>query len=96
MPNFEEKQKVVDDIKQKIEGSSGIIIADYRGLTVSQVTNLRVELRQAGIEYRVLKNTMVQRAANEIGLTGLDTFLEGPTAVAFSTDPVAQIGRAHV
>ena len=89
MPNFEEKQKVVDDIKQKIEGSSGIIIADYRGLTVSQVTNLRVELRQAGIEYRVLKNTMVQRAANEIGLTGLDTFLEGPTAVAFSTDPVA-------
>ncbi|RJE48114.1 MULTISPECIES: 50S ribosomal protein L10 [unclassified Dehalobacter] len=89
MPNFEEKQKVVEDIKQKFEGASGVILADYRGLTVSQVTNLRVELRQAGIEYRVLKNTMVRRAADEIGITGLDEFLEGPTALAFSTDPVA-------
>ena len=89
MPNFEEKQKVVDDIKQKIEGSTGIILADYRGLTVSQVTNLRVELREAGIEYRVLKNTMVSRAADEIGLEGLESFLKGPTAVAFSLDPVA-------
>lgn len=88
MPNFEEKQKVVDDIRQKIEGSTGIIIADYRGLTVSQVTNLRVELREAGVEYRVLKNTMVSRAADEIGLQGLETFLKGPTAIAFSPDPV--------
>ncbi|MCG1024451.1 MAG: 50S ribosomal protein L10 [Dehalobacter sp. 4CP] len=89
MPNFEEKQKVVEDIKQKFEGANGVILADYRGLTVSQVTNLRVELRQAGIEYRVLKNTMVRRAADEIGITGLDEFLEGPTALAFSADPVA-------
>ncbi|NLI92007.1 MAG: 50S ribosomal protein L10 [Peptococcaceae bacterium] len=89
MPNFEEKQKVVEDIKQKFQGSSGVVLADYRGLTVSQVTNLRVELRQAGVEYRVLKNTMVRRAANEIGIEGLDEFLEGPTALAFSADPVA-------
>lgn len=89
MPNFDEKQKVVDDIKQKMEGSTGIILADYRGLTVSQDTNLRVELRQAGIEYRVLKNTMVRRAADEMGLEGLESFLKGPTAVAFSPDPVA-------
>lgn len=89
MPNFEEKQKVVDDIRQKMEGSTGIILADYRGLTVSQVTNLRVELRQAGIEYRVLKNTMVRRAADEIGIEGIESFLKGPTAIAFSPDPVA-------
>lgn len=89
MPNYEEKQKVVEDIKQKFQGSSGVILADYRGLTVSQVTNLRVELRQAGVEYRVLKNTMVRRAADEIGLEGLAPFLEGPTALAFSADPVA-------
>jgi len=88
MPNFEEKQKVVESIKQKFEGSKGIVLADYRGLTVSQVTGLRVELRKAGVEYRVLKNTMVRRAADEIGLEGLDTFLEGPTALAFSPDPV--------
>ncbi|UWG97908.1 50S ribosomal protein L10 [Dehalobacter sp. DCM] len=89
MPNFDEKQKVVEDIKQKFQGASGVVLADYRGLTVAQVTNLRVELRQAGVEYRVLKNTMVRRAADEMGIKGLDEFLEGPTALAFSADPVA-------
>lgn len=89
MPNYEEKQKVVEDIKQKFQGSTGVVLADYRGLTVSQVTNLRVQLREAGVEYRVLKNTMVSRAADEIGLEGLEPFLKGPTALAFSADPVA-------
>jgi len=89
MPNFDEKQKVVEDIKLKLQGATGVILADYRGLTVDQVTSLRVELRQAGIEYRVLKNTMVRRAADEIGLKGLEPFLEGPTALTFSKDPVS-------
>lgn len=89
MPNYEEKQKIVDEIKEKLQESSGVVLADYRGMTVSQVTKLRVELRQAGIEYRVLKNTMVRRAADEIGLQGLDPYLKGLTAVAFSADPVA-------
>lgn len=89
MPNLEEKQRIVEEIKGKLQNSTGVILADYRGLTVAQVTKLRVELRQAGVEYRVLKNTMVRRAANEMGIEGLDTFLEGPTAVAFSPDPVA-------
>lgn len=89
MPNYEEKQKVVDEIKLKFQGSKGVVLADFRGMTVAQATSLRVELRQAGVEYRVLKNTMVRRAADEIGLQGLQTYLEGPTAVAFSADPVA-------
>ncbi len=89
MAKYEEKQKVVEDIKQKFQGANGVVLADYRGLTVSQVTNLRVELRQAGVEYRVLKNTMVSRAAQEIGIEGLDEYLKGPTALAFSADPVA-------
>jgi len=88
MPNLEEKQKIVEEIKQKVQNSNGVILADYRGLTVSQVTSLRKELREAGVEYKVLKNTMVRRAAAEIGLQGLDQFLEGPTAIAFSADPV--------
>jgi len=88
MPNLEEKQKIVEEIKQKFQNSNGVILADYRGLTVSQVTSLRKELREAGVEYKVLKNTMVRRAAAEIGLQGLDQFLEGPTAIAFSADPV--------
>jgi len=89
MPNLEEKQKVVEEIKAKLQNSTGVVLADYRGLTVTEVTDLRVQLRNAGVEYRVLKNTMVRRAANELGIEGLDKYLEGPTAVAFSADPVA-------
>lgn len=89
MPNIEAKAQVVSEIKEKFQGSSGVVIADYRGITVAQATELRAQLRQAGVEYRVLKNTMVSRAANEVGIEGLDVYLEGPTAVAFSADPVA-------
>ena len=89
VPNLEEKSQVVAEIKEKLGKSSGVILADYRGLTVAQVTNLRVQLRQAGVGYKVFKNTMVRRAAKEAGIQGLDQYLEGPTAVAFSADPVA-------
>lgn len=89
MPNLEEKAQVVSEIRDRFGKSSGVVLADYRGLTVAQVTQLRAQLRQAGVEYRVLKNTLVKRAANEVGVQGLDPYLEGPTALAFSADPVA-------
>ncbi|MHB1653548.1 MAG: 50S ribosomal protein L10 [Desulfitobacteriaceae bacterium] len=89
MPNFEEKALVIAEIREKFERSAGVVLADYRGLTVAQVTKLRAQLRQAGVEYRVLKNTLVKRAASEVGVEGLDPYLEGPTALAFSADPVA-------
>jgi len=89
MPNKEEKALVVAEIKEKFQNASGVVLADYRGLTVAQVTQLRTQLRQAGVEYRVLKNSLVRRAASEIGVEGLDSYLKGPTALAFSTDPVA-------
>ncbi|AET65953.1 ribosomal protein L10 [Desulfosporosinus orientis DSM 765] len=89
MPNIEEKSLVVSEIKEKFQQSSGIVLADYRGLTVAQVTQLRSQLRKAGVEYRVLKNTLVRRAADELGVEGLDPYLKGPTALAFSADPVA-------
>ena len=89
MPNFEEKGLVVSEIKEKLQQASGVVLADYRGLTVAQATRLRAQLRQAGVEYRVMKNTLVRRAVNEIGLEGLDSYLNGPTAIAFGADPVA-------
>lgn len=89
MPDIEAKSQVVAEIKDKFEHSAGVVLADYRGLTVAEVTKLRVQLREAGVEYRVLKNTMVRRAAHEVGIEGLDSYLEGPTALAFSADPVA-------
>ncbi|HVJ47547.1 50S ribosomal protein L10 [Desulfitobacterium sp.] len=89
MPNFEAKAQVVTEIKKKFQGATGVVITNYRGITVAQATQLRAQLRQAGVEYHVLKNTLVRRAAHEVGIEGLDSFLEGPTAVAFSADPVA-------
>ncbi len=89
MLNIEEKGQMVSEIREKFQQASAIVLADYRGLTVAQATLLRVQMRQAGVEYRVMKNTLVQRAADELGLEGLDPYLKGPTALAFSADPVA-------
>jgi len=89
VPNIDEKAQIVAEIRSKFEQSKGIVLGDYRGLTVAEVTKLRAKLREAGVDYRVLKNTLVRRAAQEVGVQGLDPYLEGPTAVAFSADPVA-------
>ncbi|HHU32327.1 MAG TPA: 50S ribosomal protein L10 [Clostridia bacterium] len=89
MANKELKQQIVAEIKTKLENSSAAVLTDYRGLNVAQVTELRKRMREAGVEYKVLKNTMIRFAAHELGLEGLDPYLEGPTAVAFSADPVA-------
>jgi large subunit ribosomal protein L10 len=89
VPNFEEKSRIIAEIRANLEKSPGVVLADYRGLTVAEDTDLRTKLREAGVKYQVLKNTMVKRAADEAGLEGLTTYLEGPTAVAFGEDPVA-------
>lgn len=85
-----EKQATVAEIKEKLEKSKGTVLADYRGMSVADATKLRRTLREAGVEFRVLKNTMTRIAAQEAGIQGLDVYLEGPTAVAFGyTDVVA-------
>ncbi|HIQ62748.1 MAG: 50S ribosomal protein L10 [Christensenellales bacterium] len=88
--NFELKQQVVADIKAKFEKAGSVVIVDYRGINVEQVTELRKQFRGAGVEYVVLKNTLVKRALAELNIEGLDTILEGPSAFAFGyEDPVA-------
>jgi len=88
--NQEPKALVVAQIREKLAGAKAAVLVDYRGLTVEQDTELRRNMRQAGVEYKVLKNTLVRRAADELGLSQIDPFLNGPTAVAISaTDPVA-------
>jgi len=85
-----EKKATVAEIREKLEKAKGTVLADYRGLNVADATKLRCALREAGVEFRVLKNTMTRIAAQEAGIQGLDTYLEGPTAVAFGfTDLVA-------
>jgi large subunit ribosomal protein L10 len=86
----DEKALVVAEIKGKLSGSISAVLVDYRGLTVDEVTQLRKEFREKGVDYKVYKNTMTELAAKELGLDGLVPFLKGPTAIAFGAkDPVA-------
>ena len=85
---IEQKKQIVDDITEKFKSSVSTIIVDYRGLNVAEVTELRKQLRDAGTEFKVFKNTMTRRAVEAAGLTGLDDVLTGPNAIAFSTDDV--------
>lgn len=84
----EEKVALVNQLTEKLQNSKSTIITDYRGLTVAEVTELRKQLREAGIEYKVLKNTMTRRAAEAANLGEVNEHLTGPVAIAFSYDDV--------
>lgn len=84
----EEKVTLVNEIAEKLQNSKSTIITDYRGLTVAEVTELRAKLREAGVEFKVLKNTMTRRAADQVNLSEVNEFLTGPSAIAFSYDDV--------
>lgn len=84
------KEAVVAEIKEQLSSAKGAVFTSYKGLTVAQDTKLRREMREAGITYKVIKNTMTRIAAKDLGLDGISEHLEGTTALAFSTeDPVA-------
>lgn len=84
------KVQLVDEIKEKIDGAQSVILVDYRGLNVAQLTELRSKYREAGVEYKVYKNTMMRLAFKEAGLEEFNEFLTGPNGVAFGyEDPVA-------
>ncbi len=84
-----EKVQDVEALRGQLGSAAAAILTDFRGLNVGEIAQLRGKLREAGIEYKVVKNTLLQRAAQSLGVTGLEPFLQGPTAVAFSrSDPV--------
>lgn len=88
--NRDLKQQVVADIKERFERAGSVVLVDYRGINVEDVTNLRKQFREAGVEYIVLKNTLVKRALQEMNVDGINDLLEGPSAFAFGyEDPVA-------
>ena len=84
--NFEAKKQVVEDIKAKIGESKSVILVDFKGLTVLEDTELRNDFRKANVTYKVLKNTLVRKAFNELGIDSFDADLNGTTAVAFAND----------
>src|SRR5690625_445444 len=88
MATLESKKQIVEEITEKLKESESTVLVDYRGLTVEEVTELRTQLRENNVEYKVDKNTLSRRAAEAAGLEELKETLVGPTAIAFSKDDV--------
>ena len=85
----QEKMDSVAEILEKIKENKVAVMSTYIGINVDKVTQLRVKLREAGIDYKVYKNTLARRALQELGVESAADFMQGPTAWAFSKDPVA-------
>ena len=87
---IEQKKAVVSEIKDKFANAKSVVLFDARGLKVSEVNELRRSLRESGSDYKVYKNTLTKRAIEDTGLD-LASYLEGPTAISFSTDELAPV-----
>lgn len=85
---IEVKKQIVQDIADKFKASKSTIVVDYRGLNVAEVTELRKQLREAGIEFKVYKNTLTRLAAESAEIAELNSALTGPNAIAFSNEDV--------
>jgi large subunit ribosomal protein L10 len=86
--NREEKAQVIEELAGKLRGGSAVLV-DYQGINVEQSTRLRRRSRESGVEFLVAKNTLARMAADQAGIEGLSGYFVGPTALAFSEDPVA-------
>ena len=91
--NRQIKEAKVAEIKEKLEKAQGVALANYQGLTVEEDTMLRKSLREAGVEYKVYKNSLVTLAANELGLGDLVQYLEGPVSIAFGYEDATAPAR---
>ncbi|MFQ9933233.1 MAG: 50S ribosomal protein L10 [Lachnospiraceae bacterium] len=93
MAKVELKQPIVDEIKGLLEGAKSAVLVDYRGLTVEQDTKLRKNLREAGVQYKVYKNTLINFAVKGTEFEELSRHLEGPTAIAISKEDATAPAR---
>ena len=93
MAKVELKQPIVAEIAELLDGAAAAVVVDYRGLTVEQDTILRKQLREAGVTYKVYKNTMIRFAAKGTAFEALEPALEGPTAIAVSKDDATAPAR---
>ena len=93
MAKVELKQPIVQKIADEVSNASSVVLVNYRGITVEQDTALRKQLREAGVTYKVYKNTMMKRAFEGTAYAELDPFLEGTNAIAIGTDDVTAPAR---
>lgn len=91
--NRQLKEAKVAEIREKLEKAQGVVFSQYQGLTVEEDTELRKKLREAGVEYKVYKNTLTTLAAKELGLDGVVEYLEGPVSVAFGYEDATAPAR---
>ena len=87
---IEQKAAVVSEIKEKFENAKSVVLFDYRGLSVAEVTELRKKLRENGADYKVYKNTLMARALSDLNID-IDASLVGPSAMAFGDDQIAAV-----
>ncbi|HTX08222.1 MAG TPA: 50S ribosomal protein L10 [Solirubrobacteraceae bacterium] len=92
--NRDEKAAVVDQIAEEIKASQAVFAVDYRGISVEQAADLRGRLRESGTRFRIVKNSLTERAADQAGAEGLKALLQGPTALAFVTGDAAVAAKA--
>jgi large subunit ribosomal protein L10 len=91
--NREIKEAKVAEIKEKLQQAKAVVLSDYQGLTVEEDTQLRKGLREAGVEYKVYKNNLVVLAAKELGIEGVEEYLEGPVSIAFGYEDATAPAR---
>ena len=84
MPKIEQKQVVISEIKEKLERAVSVVLVDSRGITVEEDTALRKKFREAGVDYKVYKNSMIDFAIKDTQFSELESHLSGPTSIAFS------------
>jgi len=84
--NLGSKEVVVNEVKEKLQKASSVVLVDYKGINVEDVTELRKRFRNAGVEYKVYKNTLFKRAASEVGMESLHEYLQGTVAAAFGVN----------
>ena len=82
------KAQQVTEVAEQFKNAASVVVVDYLGITVEEATNLRAELRKAGVQFAVIKNSILTRAAKEAGLEGMEDIFKGPSAVAFSNEDV--------
>ncbi len=87
---LEKKQQIVDEIKDKVENSNSVVLFEYRGLSVGQLTELRKKLRESGSDMKIYKNTLTKRALDSLNIN-LDEHLQGPKAMAYGEDSILPI-----
>jgi large subunit ribosomal protein L10 len=89
-----EKVAVVDEVRERFSGADAVLLTEYRGLTVAALADLRRQLRPAGGDYKIYKNTLVRFAARELGVEGTDELFVGPTAIAFVKGDAAAVAKS--